>query len=171
MHKIVYAIMILLIVTGIAGLPDRARAQEQEGYTFFSGVRGLEVCVGQYTAPSSADVTGYCRGQTLGLQQFSAVTARQSADRLDRIASTLEAIDRKLSANNEQLQLLTEVTANTQTNAAKSEIALLSDAIAQRFESIPEELISNSEFREELDKLKADIMAEVEKRLTAPKKK
>jgi len=171
MHKSICAIVLIATVALISSLPVAAGAQEQEGYTFVSGIRGAEVCVGQYTAPSSTDVTGVCRGQVLGLQQFSAVAARQSADTLDRIAASLDAIDQKLAANNEQLQRLTEVTANAQTDAVKSEIDRLSAAIDQRFESLSEELLANSEFREELEKLKASIMAEVKKAMAAPQKK
>jgi hypothetical protein len=168
MHKAIYAAIIIAV---ILVFPFGSQAQEPEGYTFLSGIMGPQVCVGQYTPPSTSDVNGLCQGQMFGLQQFSAVAARQSADRLDRIASVLEAIDEKMAASNEQLQRLTEITANNQTEVLKNEIKLLSDAIAQRFEAMPEELISNAEFREELNKLKADIMAEVEKRLTVPKKK
>jgi hypothetical protein len=168
MHKSIWAIIIIVIVSAA---PIGSQAQEAEGYTFLSGSAGPLVCVGQYTAPSSSDVTGVCQGQLFGLQQFSAVSARQSVDRLDRIAAALEAIDEKLAANNEQLQLLTEVTANKETDMVKNEIGLLSEAIDQRFEAVPEDLIADSRFRQALDKLKSEIMAEVEKRMPAAKKK
>ena len=163
--------MVLSAFAVISALPAGSPAQEPEGYSFFSGISGTMVCIGQYAPPSSDNVTGVCQGQLLGIDQFSAVTARQSADRLDRIAAVLEAIDGKLSANNQQLQLLTEVSADTRTGAVRREIELLNNAIAQRFRSIPEEVIANSRFREELDSLKADIMVEVEKRLSAAAKK
>jgi hypothetical protein len=83
----------------------------------------------------------------------------------------LEAIDEKLAANNQQLQLLTEISGNPRADVVRREIELLNNAIAQRFESVPEEVMADSRFREELDKLKADIMVEVEKRLSAAAKK
>jgi hypothetical protein len=165
MHRSVYSIIILLSVLIMAALPGGTAAQESEGYTFLRGISGPEVCVGQYIAPSSADVNGVCQGQVFGLQQFSAVAARQSVDRLDRIAAALEAIDQKLAANNEQMQTLIRVTANAQNEAVTKEISLLSSSIDERFEAIPEELLSNNEFRDELNRLKADIMEEVDKRL------
>jgi hypothetical protein len=165
------AIMVLAAFAVISALPAGSQAQEPEGYSFLSGISGPQVCIGQYRPPSSSNVTGFCDGQLLTVGQFSAVAARQSADRLDRIAAVLEAIDEKLAASNQQLQLLTEVSANAQAGAARSEIELLNNAIAERFESIPEEVIVNSAFREALDRLKADIMSEVEKRLSAPSKK
>ena len=171
MHKPVRAFEALILIVFIAAWPFVAGAQESEVYSFLSGISGPQVCIGQYTPPSTDNVNGVCQGQLLGLEQFSAVAARQSADRLDRIAAVLEAIDEKLSANNQQLQLLTEVSSDTQTAAVRNEIALLNEAIAQRFESIPEEVIANSMFRGELDRLKADIMAEVERRLSAAAKK
>ena len=165
------AIMVLSAFAVISALPSGSLAQEPEGYSFFSGISGTQVCIGQYTSPSSDNVTGVCQGQMLGLDQFSAVAARQSADRLERIAAVLETIDEKLSANNRQLQLLTEVSADARMDALRKEIDILNNAISQRFEAIPEDVIANSRFREELDRLRADIMAEVEKRLPAPVKK
>jgi hypothetical protein len=166
----IQSIVLLAALALISALPAGSHAQE-EGYSFLSGTNGPLVCIGQYRPPSSSNVTGFCDGQLLTVGQFSAVAARQSADRLDRIAAVLEAIDEKLSANNQQLQLLTEVSADARTDAVRTEIELLNNAIAQRFESVPEEVMADSRFREELDRLKADIMIEVEKRLASAAKK
>jgi DNA anti-recombination protein RmuC len=164
----IFAVMLFFAVT--AGLPAATQAQDQDGYAFVNGIRGPEVCVGQYTAPSSSDVNGICRGELMGLQQFSAAAARQSADSLDRIVSSLEAIDQKLAANNEQLQRLTEASADARGDSLREEMARLKEAIASRFEAIPEELISSPEFKDEMDRLKADIIAEVNSRLSPSSK-
>jgi hypothetical protein len=49
-------------------------------------------------------------------------------------------------------------------------MARLKEAIASRFEAIPEELISSPEFKDEMDRLKADIIAEVNSRLSPSSK-
>jgi uncharacterized protein with beta-barrel porin domain len=164
MNRLIRMLIFMSVLTVISLIPAAVPAQEAEGYTYF----GSQVCIGQYTPPSTSDVTGVCRGQVLGVEQFSAAAARQSANSLDRIAALLEAMDDKLAANNQQLQQLTGTVANARASAGTTDLQQMSDAIAQRFDSITDEVIDNTRFREVLDGLRADIMSEVEKRLPAP---
>jgi hypothetical protein len=89
----------------------------------------------------------------------------------------LFSIDQKLALNNDQVNRLIEVTVTTQTSIDQqvSQVGeLLYETIARRFDALPEEILSNDLFREELRKLKEDILKEVERnysRRPTPSKK
>jgi hypothetical protein len=98
--------------------------------------------------------------------QFTAISARQSADRLDQLLSTLTSVDQKLAVNNDQINRLIDATVNTQISIdqqARQVGELLKETIAKRFDALPEQILANDAFREELAKLKEDILREVEK--------
>jgi hypothetical protein len=71
-----------------------------------------------------------------------------------------------LAVNNYQIKRLIEATVNTQTSIDQQvgQVSeLLHDAITKRFDALPEEILANDLFKEELTKLKEDILKEVEK--------
>ena len=101
----------------------------------------------------------------MDLGQFSAVSAKLSADRLDQAINVLVSIDQRLSVSNNELQSLIAVTANLQKSIdGQATQGSLSEAIERRFDSLPEEILSNDLFKQELAKLKEDILKEVERR-------
>jgi hypothetical protein len=148
-----------------------------EGYTFLRGALGPQVCLGRWIPPRDVASPGYCDGQLVDVSQLTAVSARVSADRLDQILLALTSIDEKLALNNDQVKQLIETTADTQASIDQQVMQvseILSDTITKRFEALPEDILSNDLFRNELTKLKEDILKEVEKhysrRATPPKK-
>jgi hypothetical protein len=148
----------------------QSQAQEAEGYTFIRGPMGPQVCLGRYAPPTADAVSGVCAGQVFDLAQFNAVSTKLSADRLDQAIQVLQAIDNKLAANNDKVDRLIEVVVATQASSDKQNRDL-EETIEKRFDAIPEVLLSNDLFKQELTKLKADILKEVEKRYqprTAP---
>jgi hypothetical protein len=148
----------------------QSEAQEAQDYTFLRGPMGPQVCMGKYT-PSSADaVSGVCSGQVLDLAQFNAASNKVSADRLDQTVQVLQAIDDKLAINNDKVDRLIQVVVATQASFDKQNREL-GETIEKRFDAVPAELLSSDLFKQELSKLKADILKEVEKRYqprTAP---
>jgi hypothetical protein len=169
MKKVIYFASIWLAL--FIMVPSiQSQAQEAEGYTFLRGPMGPQVCLGKYAPPTADAVSGVCEGQLLDLVQFNAVSTKLSADRLDQVIQVLQAIDDKLAANNEKVDRLIEAAVATQASFDKQNREL-GETIEKRFNSIPEELLSNDLFKQELTKLKADILKEVEKRFqprTAP---
>ncbi len=164
MKTICFAICTVLFITG--GLPVRSQAQESEGYTFLRGTSGSQVCLGRWIPSSDVAQPGVCQGQLVDVSQFTAISARQSAEKLDQLLLTLSSIDQRLAVSNDQLNRLIEATVNTQASIdeqARQAGEFLRDTITRRFDALPEEILSNSAFREELMKLKEDILKEVER--------
>ena len=149
----------------LAGLPLQSYAQENAGYTFLSGASGRMVCQGRWVPSTDSALPGNCEGQLMDLGQFSAVSAKLSADRLDQAINVLVSIDQKLSVNNNELQGLVAATASLQKSIDNQPTqGSLSEVIAKRFDSLPEEVLSNALFKQEIAKLKEDILKEVERR-------
>ena len=167
MRKDVFPAVIALVLF-LTGLPLQSSAQEYSGYTFLPGSSGSLVCMGRWKPSTDPALPGNCDGQLLDMGQFSAASARLSADRLDQVINILMSIDQRLSANNDELQSLTTVTANLQKSLDRQGTQdRLSEAIARRFDSLPSEILSNDLFKQEIIKLKEDILKEVERRNSA----
>jgi hypothetical protein len=163
--KTLICIMALWLVFFIAGT-SAAQGQGGEGYTFITGERGPQICVGRWVPPTDVALPGVCDGQVFGLSQLSAISAKQSADRLDQVLTVLGSIDQRLAANNDLVLQLIATTNNTQSSIdqqVRQGGEFLRDTIARRFEALPKEILENDLFREKLAKLKEDILEEVEK--------
>lgn len=151
--------------------------QEGEGYTFFSNQYGPQICIGRWVPSRDVALPGVCDGQVMALSQLTALSTRQTVDRLDKLLLWLDSIDQKLSISNDQMNNLVEVTVNTQAmidQYSRLVSDFLREAIIQRFDELPKEILENDLFRQELEKLKTDILKEVEKhysKLPAPPKK
>lgn len=159
--------MVLLLVAGIS--PAWPEEQLVEGYTVVRGPSGPVVCLGRWVPSRDVALPGFCEGQLVDMIQLSAISNRVSADRLDQMLPFLAAIDQKLAVNNEQMRQLTEATVKVQASfeqQSKQISDLLQEVIARRFETLPEEIVENSLFREELARLREDILKEVEKYYT-----
>src|SRR5512147_949432 len=92
-----------------------AQGQSGEGYTFIPSERGPQICVGRWIPPTDVALAGVCDGQVYGLAQLSALSAKQTVDRLDQLLIVLSSIDQKLAANNDIRTALIQATVNTQT--------------------------------------------------------
>ena len=144
----------------------QSQTQVVEGYTFMMGPRGLQVSLGRWVPPRDVALPCVCEGQVVGVAQLTAISSRLSADRLDQVIRALDSIDQKLAVNNDQVKQLIEATVDTQTSIdqqVRQVSELLREMIIERFDALPEELLANDLFKEELAKLKEDILKEVEK--------
>jgi hypothetical protein len=165
--KTLICVTTILLVFFIPGASSvRAQTQVIQGYTFVRGVTGTSICLGRWIPSSDVALPGACEGQMVDVDYLAAISAKQSADKLDNLLFALSSIDQKLAVNNDQIQKLIEVTVNTK-NSIDEQVRqvseLLSEAITERFDALPEEIMSNDKFKEEITKLKEDILKEVEK--------
>ena len=145
-------------------------AQSQEDYTFFANAWGPQVCLGNWTPPSDANPYGVCDGQMMGVPQLTAISAKQTVDRLDQLLTAFASVDEKLDINNKQVSTLIEATVNTQASIDKQVTQVsefLRETIDRRFDAIPSEIMANKAFLKEFIKLREDILQEVEKRYPA----
>ena len=81
-------------------------AQSQEDYTFFANAWGPQVCLGSWTPPSDSNPYGVCDGQMMGIPQLTAISAKQTVDRLDQLLAAFASVDEKLDINNKQVSSL-----------------------------------------------------------------
>ena len=145
-------------------------AQSQGDYTFFANAWGPQVCLGRWTPPSESNPYGVCDGQMMGVPQLTAISAKQTVDRLDQLLTAFASVDEKMDINNKQMSMLIEATYDTQTSInqqVKQVSEFLRETINQRFDAIPSEIVANKAFLRELIKLREDILKEVEKRYPA----
>ena len=145
-------------------------AQSQEDYTFFANTWGPQVCLGSWTPPSETNPYGVCDGQMVGIPQLTAISAKQTVDRLDQLITAFATVNEKLDINNKQVSQLIEATYETQTSIdqqVKQVSEFLRETIKQRFDAIPTEILANKAFLRELVKLREDILQEVERRYPA----
>jgi hypothetical protein len=158
------AIWLVFFIAGVSSV--QSQTEMVEGYTFIRGATGPQVCLGRWVPSKDVALPGVCEGQIVDVAQLTAISARLSADRLNQILFALASIDQKLAVNNDQIKRLIEATVNTQTSIDQQvgQVSeLLHDAITKRFDALPEEILANDLFKEELTKLKEDILKEVEK--------
>ncbi len=142
-------------------------AQSQEDYNFFANAWGPQVCLGRWTPPSESNPYGVCEGQMVGIPQLTAISSKQTVDRLDQLLAAFASVDEKLDINNKQVGMLIEATYETRASIdqqVKQVSEFLSETIKQRFDTIPNEILANKAFLRELIQLREDILQEVEKR-------
>jgi len=116
--------------------------------------------------PADVALSGSCEGQMIDISQLSAISARQSTEKLDQVVLTLALIDQKLAVNNDQVKELIQATVNTQVaidQQVRQASEFLRETITKRFDALPKEMIANDLFKKELAKLKEDILKEVQK--------
>jgi hypothetical protein len=170
---ICFAVAIVFLMGSLSSV----QAQGGEGYTFLTTEFGPQICLGRWVPSKDVALPGVCQGQLVGLPQLTAISSKQTVDRLGQLLVTLDSIDRKLAINNDQMDRLIEATQNTQSSIdeqVRQVNDFLREAISRRFEELPEEMMNNDMFREELSKLKQDILKEVDKyysRRPSPEKK
>lgn len=141
-------------------------ARSQEGYTFFMSSGGPRICIGQWIPPRGAGYAGSCEGTVMDLPQLTALSAKQTVDRLDQLLVTLNSIDQKMTTNIDQTNQLIKETRDTRKSIdtqVQQTNQLLHQTISQRFDALPQEMLANPAFKEELLHLKEDILDEVDK--------
>jgi hypothetical protein len=167
MKKIIYIAAMFLAFFSICVSPVRSQTQVVEGYTFIQGTSGTQVCLGRWIPPTDVALPGVCDGQLMNLPQLTAISSRISAEKLDQMLGTLSSIDQRLAVNNDQIKQLIDTSVSTQ-NSIDQQVGqvneMLHEAINQRFDALPGAILENDQFKEEITKLKEDILKEVEKR-------
>ena len=167
MRTFICAAASLLILFIVSVSTVQSQTQDIEGYTVFSGSLGPQVCIGKWTPSRDPIMPGVCDGQVVGLSQLTAVSTRQSVDRLDKLLLVLNSIDQKLAVNNDQIFMLIKATSNPPVSVdqqLRQVGELLREAISQRFGKLPDEMLANELFGKEIETLEADLLKEVEKR-------
>ncbi len=142
----------------------RAQMPGDEGYTVINGTGGPQICVGTWVPSKDVALPGSCEGNFVDMNQFAALAARQSADRLYQVLKALTSIDQKLAVNNDQIKQLIEATINNRvSNEQIRQGNFLRERITERFDELPKELLANGLHKEQITGLKEDILKEVEK--------
>ena len=166
--KTLVCVITMALVFFMAGVTSvQSQTQVLDGYTLIRGASGTVVCLGRWIPPKDVALPGTCEGQVVDVAQLTAISSRLTADRLDQILFALSSLDQKLAINNDQLKQLIEATIKTQTsiNEQVSQVNdLLRETITTRFAALPESMLANDLFKKEIEKLKEDILKEVEKR-------
>lgn len=142
----------------------------QEDYSFVSTAGGSQICLGTWVPPTAIGEFGVCEGQMIGFPQLTAISSRQSVEKLDQLLAVLTSIDEKLDVNNRQISVLIEATYDTQASIdqqVKQFSEFLRETIDLRLDSVPSEMIANKAILRDLIKLREDILKEVEKRYPA----
>ena len=166
MKKNISLVAICLGFLVIGASPAVSQTRVVGGYTFVGGGRGPQVCLGQWIPSEDISAPGTCRGQLVDVSQLTALSAGQSADRLAQVLVSLDSIDQRLADSNEQLRRLIDATINTRDSIdrqVKNTNEILHEIIMRRFDELPAEMFESEEFKEEITRLKEEILSDIEK--------
>lgn len=172
MKKTISLLAICLGFLMIVASPAIAQTRVVGGYTFVGGGRGPQVCLGQWIPSEDIAAPGTCQGQLVDVSQLTAVSAGQSADRLAQVLVSLDSIDQRLADSNEQLRRLIDATMDTRDSIdrqVKNTSEIMHGIIMRRFDELPAEMLESKEFKEEITKLKEEILSDIEKLYPAQK--
>jgi len=159
----IFTIGLILFVTGVSSV--RSQTQVVDGYTLVRSNTGTLVCLGRWVPSRDIALPGVCEGDMVDINHLNAVSSRLTSDKLDQMLLALSSLDQKLAINNEQIKQLIDVNVKTQTSIdeqVRQVSDLLHETIAKRFEGLPAKILEDESFKEELEKLKEDILKEVE---------
>jgi len=142
-----------------------ATYSQDEEYTFISSSKGPGVCLGRWVQSDDDSRLGHCEGKEMGLSQYSALSSRKTVDRLDQLLIAISAMDEKMAENNNQLGMLIQATEDTKASI-DSQVAqvgeILRETISKRFDTLLVQLINDDLFKEELVRLKEEILEEID---------
>ena len=138
---------------------------QDEGYTFITSSDGHKVCLGSWVKSDDVLKGGQCDGEIMSLSHFSALSSRSTVDRLDQLLVAISTLDEKMAENNDQLGLLIQATENTKASI-DSQVdqvgEILRETISKRFDTFLVELLNDDLFKEELVRLKEEILNEID---------
>ncbi|MDP2156190.1 MAG: hypothetical protein Q8K68_00595 [Nitrospirota bacterium] len=167
MKRLIYITALLLAYIFVYVSSVHAQTQEIGGYTVMRAGSGSIICVGRWVPSREPGRPGVCEGQMVDPSQLTAISAKQTADKLDQLLTVLESIDQKLTDNSAQIERLIEATVNTQT-AINQQVEqageLMHDTISSRVDALSKRVLANETFKKELEKLKQDILSDLKKR-------
>ncbi len=164
--RLIYGTAIWFAFSIVCASSVQSQTQEIGGYTVMRGGSGSIICVGRWVPSTDPGRPGYCEGQMMDVSQLTAVSTRQTADKLDQLLTALESIDQKLADNSVQIERLIEATVNTQAsiNQQTEQVGeLMHDTISSRVDALSKRVLANDLFKKELEKLKQDILTDIKK--------
>lgn len=166
MKQLIYGTAIWFTFMFVFASSIQSQTQEIGGYTVIRGGTGTIICTGRWVPSIEPGRPGVCEGQMMDASQLTAISTRQTADRLDQLLLVLESIDQKLSDNNVQIERLIEATVNTQATISQQTgqvSELMHDTISTRVDALSRRVLANDTFKKELEKMKEDILTDIKK--------
>lgn len=167
MKRLIYSTALVLAFIFVYVSSVHAQTQEIGGYTVMRAGSGSIICVGRWVPSREPGRPGVCEGQMTDPSQLTAISTKQTADKLDQLLTFLAAIDQRLADNSAQIERLIEATVNTQA-AINQQVEqageLMHDTISSRVDALSKRVIANETFKKELEKLKQDILTDLKKR-------
>lgn len=164
----VTAIWLALIIVCASSV--QAQVQDLGGYTVIRSGTTSIICLGRWLPSTEPGRPGICEGQMADASQLTAISTRQTADKLDQLLLALESIDQKwdqrLADSSAQIERLIEATINTQAalNQQTEQVGeLMHDTISSRVDALSKRVLANDTFKKELEKLKQEILADIKK--------
>lgn len=166
MKRVMYVTAMWFTFIIVSASSVRSQIQEIEGYTVIRGGTGSIICLGRWVPSAEVGKPGICEGKMVDVSQLTAISTKQTADRLDQLLLVLDSIDQRLADNNLQIERLIEATVNTQVSIDHQvgQVGeLLHDTISSRVDALARRVLANDTFKKELEKLKEDILTDVKK--------
>jgi hypothetical protein len=167
MRAPVFIAAISLVFSIFGTSPARSQTLEMEGYSIVAGTQGPMVCMGNWVRVSPLQ-TGLCDGPLVDVPQFAAISARQTADKLDLLLEVLTSIDDKLTVSNDEMKELVKATtvgSRASTEQRVKEVGeLVRRDVVTRFDALPGKIMAN----EELVKLREAIVGDIEQLYSLP---
>jgi len=171
--QLIYGTAVLFAFLVLCTPVVQAQTQDIGGYTVIRGGGGTIICIGTWVPSRDPGRPGYCDGQLADPSQLTAISTRQTSDKLDQLLIVLGSIDQKLADNNAQIERLIEATTNTQTsiNHQVEQVGdLMHDTISSRVDALSRRVLANETFRKELERMKQDILSDIKKYYPAQEK-
>ena len=150
----------------ICASPVQSQIQEIAGYTVIRGGTGSIICLGRWVPSTEVGKPGVCEGQMVDVSQLTAISTKQTVERLDQLLLTLDSIYQRLADNSVQIERLIEATVSTQASIdrqAEQVGELMHDTISTRVDALARRVLANETFKKELEKLKEDILTDLKK--------
>lgn len=169
MKQFIFGTVIWVAFMFVCASSVQSQTQEIGGYTVIRGGTSSIICVGRWVPSKEAGRPGVCEGQLADVSQLTAISTRQTAERLEQLLPVLESIDQKLADNTVQIERLIEATVNTQASIKQQgeQVGeLMHDTISSRVDALSKRVLANDSFRQELEKLKQDILTDLKKYLS-----
>ena len=166
MKQFIFGTAIWVTFMFVCASSVQSQTQEIGGYTVIRGGTSSIICVGRWVPSKEAGRPGVCEGQLADVSQLTAISTRQTAERLEQLLPVLESIDQKLADNTVQIERLIEATVNTQASIKRQGEQveeLMHDTISSRVDALSKRVLANDTFRQELEKLKQDILRDLKK--------
>ncbi len=152
-------LMLSLVYAG----PVPAQTRMAEGLTVVEGPAGPQICLGRWVPSGDVALPGVCQGQMVDISQLAALSSQMSSEKLDQLLRDVLSIDQKLAVSNDQVRRLIEVTEESRDVLSRQAGESLRSTISRRFDALPREVLADNAVREELAKLKENILKDIER--------